>query len=72
VNCLNLVDFTSRCDCPAAVDLHANIISKIVLYYSDSTADVVRIYLMLVDHVSNIDSIPSEISHILCETIPLN
>jgi hypothetical protein len=71
VNGLNLVDFTSRGDCPAVVDLHTYVISKIVIYYSDSTADIVRIYLMLVDHVSNIDSIPTEISHILCETIPL-
>ena len=54
------------------MNLHANVVFKVVLNYSDSTADIVRIYLMLVDHVSNIYGIPTEISHILSECIPLD
>lgn len=54
------------------MNLHANVVFKVVLNYSDSTADIVRIYLILVDHVSNIYGVPTEISHILSECIPLD
>lgn len=72
MNRVDLVNITLCCDSASIMNFHSDVISKIVLDYSDSTTNKVRIDLMLVDHVSNINGISSIICHILCETIPLN
>lgn len=56
---------TSRWDRTTVMNLHSYVVFEIVVCDGNSSANIIAIHVILVDHIPDIDSVSTEISHVL-------